>query len=320
MTRIVYLGFPGPQVTGGQKMTLRHVETLHELGFDAVYWQQQESAALQGFPHKAPTEIGTTFAPDDILVTPEDAPRALAVLATLPNRVVVFCQNQFYFASLGAEPVDQFPPERRPEFITPGRLAAEMVGRMYPQARIEVVPSFADERVFRPHATKRAAVVVSPRKRPLEARVIKTFFRKAHPRHASMPWITLDGATEAQVAEAFGSSALFLSLSRLEAAPITPLEAMASGCVCAGFMGVGGREHSNSTNGFWVADDDCEAAADALAQAADVVRAGGPAAARYREAGIATAAYWSYAAFRPRLEAVWMRLAPEARRRSAPTE
>ncbi len=92
------------------------------------------------------------------------------------------------------------------------------------------------------------------------------------------------------------------------------LEAMASGCVCAGFTGVGGQEYATPENGFWAPEDDCEAAVDALAQAADLVKTGGPPLARLVEAARETARHWSYAVFRPALEDFWHRFAPEARR------
>lgn len=183
---------------------------------------------------------------------------------------------------------------------------------------MEPVPCFADERVFRPGAAKAPAVACAPRKRPLEAQAIQAMFRRFHPRHAAIGWSALEEASEATVAEVFARSALFLSLSRLESVGMTPLEAMASGCVCAGFTGIGGRDFATPENGFWVPEDDCEAAADALAEAADVVRAAGPELARRIEAGRATADLWSYARFRTALEAAWMRLAPEARVSAGP--
>ena len=61
----------------------------------------------------------------------------------------------------------------------------------------------------------------------------------------------------------------------MESVGLTTLEAMASGCVCAGFTGIGGRQYATPDNGFWVDDDDCMAAADALAQAISLVREGG---------------------------------------------
>ncbi len=88
---------------------------------------------------------------------------------------------------------------------------------------------------------------------------------------------------------------------------------MASECICAGFTGVGGWEYATLDNGFWVPDDDYIAAADALAQAADLVATGGPALRAMKDAGRETAAQWSYSVFLEALERVWTDLAPEAR-------
>ncbi|HEY8574086.1 glycosyltransferase [Phenylobacterium sp.] len=312
MPRIVYFAFPGG-VQGGVKMILRHVETLRELGFDAVCYLGAGNRPPDWFEHRAPIEVGAPVRPDDILVFPDDAHEALKVAATAPSRTIVFSQNPYYFAAVGFEALERFPPERLPVFIAVGQQLAAFVRRAFPQARVEVVPCFADERVFRPGCEKRDVVAYAPRKRPLEADAIRGMFRRLHPEHAGLGWTRVQDATERQVADAFGGARLFLSLSRLESVGMTPLEAMAAGCVCAGFVGVGGREYATDDNGFWAPDEDCEAAADALARAADLVRTGGQGLAHVIEAGRETARRWSYAAFRARLEEVWSRLAPEAR-------
>jgi glycosyltransferase involved in cell wall biosynthesis len=118
----------------------------------------------------------------------------------------------------------------------------------------------------------------------------------------------------------FADCELYLSLNRFESVGMTTLEAMASGCLCAGFTGVAGDEYATAQNGFWAPDDDCLAAAEALGAAADVLATGGPRLTQMPEASRETAAMWSYAAFRAALEATWMRLAPEARLRNGPLD
>jgi hypothetical protein len=320
VSRIVYLAFPTGAVSGGQKMIVRHVETLRDLGFEAVIWRNSANAAPAWIQQRAPTEVATPFRPDDVLVAPSDAPNAMAATAEMTQRVLVFCQNQFSFAALGFEALERFPAARFPTFLTPGACSAEAVRRIYPTAEVEIIRCFADERIFAPGAERRDAVALSPRKRPSEARAIRHLLHKLHPRHAALPWVELDNVSEQEVAQAFGRSSLFLSLSRFEAVGMTPLEAMASGCVCAGFLGIGGQDFGTPENGFWAPEDDVYAAAEALAAAADLVATGGPALARMREAARETARLWSYAAFRDELETVWMRLAPEARRRNGPLD
>src|SRR6185503_8770502 len=114
---------------------------------------------------------------------------------------------------------------------------------------------FADERVFRPADVKQPMISYMPRKRASEAEVIQNLFQRFHPRHRQRDWRRLENTPEPAVARAFGDSDLFLSLSRMESVGMTPLEAMASGCICAGFTGVGGQEYATPDNGFWVPED-----------------------------------------------------------------
>jgi hypothetical protein len=316
MGRIVYLTFPTGAVSGGQKMILRHVEALRDLGFEAVVWRRPNGVIPTWLDHRAPVETGTSFRPGDVLVVPVDAPNALRQLRAGPNPMVVFCQNQFTMASLGVESV---PTEPAPTFMAVSPTTAAAVRSLYPTARVELVPAFVDEQLFRP-GPKRDAVAYAPRKRPLEARAIRNLLPRLFPAHAGLPWIELEGAHETIVARTLTDSSLFLCLSRLEALGLTPLEAMASGCVVAGFLGVGGADFATAENGFWAPEDDCWAATEALAAAADLVRTGGPALAARVEASLATARAWSSPVFRQALETAWMGLAPEARRRSGPLD
>ena len=313
MPRIVYLLLSEGGIAGGHKMILRHVETLRDLGFNAVCYIGTGSKVPGWFDHDAPLELGTPVRPDDIVVLPDDAPVSIKTVLDARLRGLIITQNPYNFAVASFDIVDQFPPSRFPHFIAVGERLAATVRRVYPSAEVSVVPCFADERIFRPAAAKSFTIVSAPRKRPLEAKVIYQMFRRMHPEHSDLNWSPQEGVTETQMAEQLASSSLFLSLSRLESVGMTPLEAMASGCVCAGFAGVGGLEYATEENGFWVPDDDCEAAADAVARAAALVKSGGEPLRRHLASARETAQAWSYARFRTALERVWMQLAPEAR-------
>ena len=274
MTRIVYISFPDGSISGGQKMIFRHVETLRNMGFDAVYWTNRSAQLPSWLENTALIEIETPFHNDDILVLPEDAPNAILSVATLPQRVMVFCQNHYYMAALSFAAIDKLQPGRFLGFIVPGHGVSTPVARAFPQAEVHVIPCFADERLFKPAPAREHAIALIPRKRFLEAKAIRSIFCKIHPRHRDLPWYEIEAMTEKNVAEVMGRCTLFLSLNRLEGPGMTLLEALASGCVAAGFTGIGSREYTNRCNGFWVEEDDCDAAADALAWAADLVRGG----------------------------------------------
>lgn len=204
MTRIVYIGFPSQKITGGQKMILRHVETLRELGFDAVFWTNKSAVLPSWFEHVAPVMVGAPFGEDDILVVPEDAPNALASVGRMKNRSFVLCQNHFYFAIYGFEAVESLGGRGIEGVIACSQAVASSVARSFPNMVLEVIPSFVDEQVFRPFLPQRNAVAYMPGKRPYEARAIRGFFRRYHPEHAGLPWVPIEGLAETAVARHLG--------------------------------------------------------------------------------------------------------------------
>jgi len=185
----------------------------------------------------------------------------------------------------GFPEVDRFTDDRFPPIIGVAPSLNAGIKRAYPQAQVELVPCFADERIFKSGAAKSKVVSYVPRKRPTEAAAIVGLFRKFHPQHARIPWEAVENLTEIQTAERFAGASLSLSLNRLDSVGMTTLEAMASGCLCAGFTGIGGDQYATPENGFWVPNEDCEAAADAMALAIDVLETGGPALQARLEAG-----------------------------------
>ncbi len=316
MARILYILSSGGGLTGGQKMIVRHVEALCELGFDAACYVTNKEPGL--IEHSAPVVNGRV-APEDTVVVADDAQATLQQCAGAPWRSVVFVQNPYHMARLGLEGIDALAAAGKLRFLSVAPRLSTTLRRLHPEAPIDLVQCFADERRFSERGPKQAQIAYTPRKRPLEAAAIKGFFQHLHPAHRPLPWVEVQNAAETDVAAAFAASSLFLSLSRLESVGMTTLEAMASGCLCAGFTGIGGDEYATPDNGFWAPEDDCEAAADALAEAAAVAAEGGAELARRLEAGFETARAWSYAVFLQRLETVWMGIAPEARTRTPAT-
>lgn len=306
MGRIVYLAPHANALTGGTKIIYRHVETLVSLGYEAVVRKPAGVPAASWFRHAAPVEDGTRpLADDDILVLPEDSAEAFRRTADLPNRKVVFCQNPYALA--GGQGLGTLEPEiagRFRTFLACSLGMAGFIARYFPYDTISVAPAFADERLFRP-GEKAQVIACTPRKRPAELTVIRGLFDRIHPGAAGWAWRLLETATEAEAASALGQASVFLSLARLEASSLTILEAMASGCLVAGFTGIGPREYTAPTNGLWVDEDDCEAAAHALARAAAMAEAADGEAALLRHGALATAAQWSHAHFARALLGFW---------------
>ena len=309
MPRIVYLVLGTGTPRGGHKVSLRHVEALCDMGFDAVAWIPEGVPVPSWLGHAAPVQAGGAFRNDDVIVFPEDASGAMRQFGSMPQRKVVFCQNHFYAASQG---VGLLPPEealRYDDYMACSQTTANWLARFMPHRSIEVVPAFADERLFVP-AAKIPSIACSPGKRPLEFLAIQTMLRRIHTSTVRWRWAVIRDRSEAEVAAIMGQAAIFLSFSRLEGLGMTTLEAMASGCLVVGFTGLGGLEYAAPTNGLWVSEDDVVACVDTLARAMALVEVEQPVVNRMSAAARATASRYSYAHFLSALETFWDRRVP----------
>lgn len=286
--RIAYLSWPAGEITGGIKAAFQHVEILRAAGFDAVV-ASEDGQAPGWFATTAPVVLLDALQPADVLVFPENHARLLERFAAWPARKLVFCQNAHYvhqglgrhasYADLGVSAL-----------LAPSHTVQRFCRRRFPALPVHYTPFFIDAERFAPRAPRQLQIACAPRKRALETGAILDLFRAAHPQYAGIGWQLLQGATEAQVAQVLGASAVYLSLSRLEAHGMSALEAMASGCIVTGFCGVaGGSDSSTAANGFWAAEDDIDGCVDQLARAVQLAAAGGPAYQAMVEAGRQTA-------------------------------
>jgi len=280
--RIAYLSWPATEITGGIKMVFRHVEVLREAGLDAVVatpgaeppgWMKTTAPLV----HLSKLEEGR-----DVLVFPENHHEMLKTFAPWRNRKVVFCQNPFMVIRGlgGARDYAEFGVGG---ILCAGRYVADYCQLRFPSLPLAIVPVYVDHELFRFQGSpnqKKLQIAYTPRKRPFEMAVIRDLCLARHPEFHAIPWIKINGVSEAQVAATLNETAVYLALCRFEASGLTILEAMASGCVVAGFTGQGGRQYTHARNGFWTEEDDCFACAEALAQAVRLATEGGP---RYRD-------------------------------------
>jgi glycosyltransferase involved in cell wall biosynthesis len=281
--------FSADLVTGGIKVMHRHVEMLEAMGFDACIFSPK------GHPRwmrsRARLFEGSNPANDDgnLLVFPETLMGPLAEAARTPTaaRKALLCQNQ-YFVFSEAIPKNTFAELGFSKLVTVGELAKEFLERVLPPAKFEVVPVWIDHDTFFPR-DKSMRIAVFSRKLPKEYALVRQIFVLKYPQFSRIPWDLIESASEQQTAEILGRATVFLSMCERECVPLTPLEAMASGCAVVGFHGYGGLEYATDANGVWLRPDYLEETADALARVVKQVERGDPSLQAMRTAAISTA-------------------------------
>ncbi len=288
MPRIAYVCASAEPITGGIKAAFQHVEMLVDGGLDAVV-ATPDAQPPHWFGTRAPLISHSDLRADDVLVLPENLHGIITSVANSPNPKVVFCQNPaFVYQGLG--PLASYAEIGATHILCPSYTVMRYCRRRFPELALGYTPYFVDHEVFTPAPRKQLRIAAIPRKRMVEYGTVYDLFRSCYPQLSHVEWVFIEQATEAQVAQAMGESAVFLSMARLEAHGMTALEAMASGCIVAGFTGVpGGCDSSTAANGLWAPEDDVVTCTDQLARAVQMSIGQGADYRFMREAGSLTA-------------------------------
>jgi hypothetical protein len=209
----------------------------------------------------------------DIFVIPEGFTNEVKALTSTPAKRLMFCQNQYYlpFTIDARSGIAEFGVHG---IITSSIAVQSFFSDVYRITDLPMIPCAIDPQLFRMQQ-KRRQIAVMPRKLPGDARFIAATFKRRYPKYADVPWVQIDGISQAQAARRLGESAVFLSLSHQESFGLPPLEAMACGCLVAGHHGDGGREYMTAQNGWWAETGDWKACVDGLAAAFAVFDEGG---------------------------------------------
>lgn len=274
MGRVIYLSWPAGEISGGIKAAFQHVELLREGGFEAAI-ATADGEAPKWFD--TPVDVLTLeeVQPGDTLVFPENSHTLLQRFRTGAHRKLVFCQNPYY-AFRGLAGASCYSDYGVSHVLCPSHTVETFCRLRLPRLACAYTPYFIDHTVFRCPPRKALAIVCIPRKRLLEAAVVRDLFGAAHPEFRKVPWYVLEGRPQKEVAQSMGRAAICLSMQRFEAHGLTTLEAMACGCIPAGFTGVfGGSDSAADSNGFWAEEDDVFGCAAQLGRAVALVAAGG---------------------------------------------
>jgi glycosyltransferase involved in cell wall biosynthesis len=304
--RIIYVLEPFPSPYGGVAIIYRHVEILMAHGF-AAFVHMPDRPEVDFYETTAAQLIGNlTLNTTDVLVIPEILGWALRQFRSVPLRRLMFCQNH-----------NNLPPVTNPsdaldEWGVHGVIASSAAIRddlrdRYGLLEIPLIPCAVDPIRFAPARQKERQIAFMPRKLPADAAMIETHFKKSYPRFADVRWVSINDVSQAAAARVLSESSVFLSLSNRESLGLPPLEAMASGCLVAGYHGDGGREYITDSNGWWAQAGDWKACVDGLVAAFDLLDQGGKQLETRRQAMAQTVAEYSPQRMETALLAFWRR-------------
>ncbi len=306
--RVIFILEPFDEPFGGVATIYRHAEILAQHGISA-FVALREKPKVDFYGSHVPLIVHGGVMPaqlGDVYVIPEGFSswvRALA-LAPLPVKRLMFCQNQ-YGLPFTASPNLGFAEFGVHGVIASSEAVRSFVGDLYGLTEIPLIPYALDTGIFFPTPVKRRQIAFMPRKLPRDAAFIQNAFRRRHVRYANVPWVAISKVTQRESAAILAESDVFLSLSHQESFGLPPLEAMACGCLVAGYHGDGGREYMTTENGWWAETGDWKACVDGLAAALDLLHSGGNPLTARRAAMAATVIRYSPARMESALLDFW---------------
>lgn len=228
---------------GGIRISTEHVSMLVESGVDAYRWTPTPGFRYTWFDDDVPTLSGLEIdlTADDILVVPE--------IEVLPHRdpapggrVVIF--NQAYFLTFVACPdIDGYPGWSNPPAVwTVSQESETVLSRALSGLPIHLIPNPVHE-MFAPAAEKAPSIAWMARKRAGESVLLRRILRN-DPRCAGVELHEIRGLSHAEVADVMATTSVFVAMGSAEGEsfglPIA--EALASGCLVAGYPAGGGGE------------------------------------------------------------------------------
>jgi hypothetical protein len=224
---------------GGIKVHYQMVDALNAAGRQAFVVHGRPGFRCTWFANKTAVVAAESavIRANDVVVVPEEWVQHIPHLPSVEK--VIFNQNA-YTTFLWGEP---------------WRAIRDIYRRthVFPTVASVVVRQAIDPATFHSGDPKTRSIAYMPRKRPDEAKEVLAILGA---RGALEGWELepIVKRSEAETAEILRRASVFLSFSHREGYGLPPAEALASGCVVAGFHGFGGRDIS--PHALWVPDGD----------------------------------------------------------------
>jgi glycosyltransferase involved in cell wall biosynthesis len=314
-------------VSGGLAVLAETAALLAETGFAVSLVLRDPTTPPLALPPGLPVVplSEADMGPGDIYLVPEGWPNALAPGLTAGARCVVYCQNWAYLWDGLPDGVsfDRLPVS----FIAVSDPVAQFIGQSLGTVPPVLRPAIHPTRFYPPAAKpvpQPVRVAYMPRKNKALATLLRQSVTARAPRTGiRLDWVAIDGLPPDGVAEALQSCHVFLATGFPEGCPLPPLEAMACGCVVAGFAGFGGFDYMRHIgddgytpsvalrdvpwggNGYYTADNDVFGATRCLEHAAKLWMDGGAALTAVLESAKMTAAAYGVAQRRETVKTLW---------------
>jgi glycosyltransferase involved in cell wall biosynthesis len=241
------LSFP----SGGIRRLYTHVRILQEYGMRASILHFKKGFSPGWFESDVPVaylDASPPLEPGDVLVVPEGFPNVMKKFKEVDlNRIVIALNPLYPFQSL--PPGESWPDYGFDTVLTSSQFIADIIQWSMHIEDIHVLKTSIETKPFYyDPAVKRNQIAYTSRK-DLNTPVIEKLIGIKDPDNQPFEFIKIENLKFDDYADVLRRSSIFLTTSPYEGTHRSILEAMACGCLCAGYHGFGGREYIISGGG-----------------------------------------------------------------------
>ncbi len=268
-SRVFYVFRDETGISGGLRVTYRHVETLINNGYDAYVWLPKEDSNKPGqkwfnSPVRPIFEDKLELDNTDLMVVPQVFAQLAPVDPAPGCHKVIFNQGHFMTFLFGFD-YPQWEPEPWMWVVSEeSRSVMCHVQKQLPIIGLSYIPQVIDTDLFSPSDKQRKKVSWIPKKRPLDSTLLEAVF-SADERFNDVETTLLDGLSERRIAAELGRTSVFVALGQTEGFGVPIAEALAAGCTVVGYPAGGGKELFKAPGTYPITDSDILSIVDQVA-------------------------------------------------------
>jgi hypothetical protein len=239
--RIFYL-CPDMRVpSGGVLRLFTHVRILRDSGYKAYIVHPGSIEKPGWFKHDLPqmSLSDVVFRAEDVIVIPEGRTVVLNKLKNIAARKVVICLNPAYSFRYLAD----WAPHGIEWVMTNCLQAKEMIDWAAPSTHVHYLRTGVDPDIFYFEPARKKMQACYIKRHDQFIPTVQKVLRAKHGGGMELEFVAMENLSLPEYARVLRSSSVFITTASCQGFPRASMEAMACGCVCIGFDGVGGKDY-----------------------------------------------------------------------------
>lgn len=231
--------------SGGIKRLYSHVKILRDHDFDAYILHLQKGFKIDWFQHDVPVVFlndNPPLDPGDTIVIPEGFPNIMKkIQGDSLNKVVIALSHSYIFHTLPKG--ENWRDYGVDTVITTSHIIADFIEWSMNIPNIHLIETSLDKHTFIYDPGRKRLQVAYVKRKDTNTEQVEKILKSKDDLFQNIDFIAIENLTFAQYAEVLKDSDIFLTTSAHEGLNRSLLEAMACGCICIGYHGIGGKEY-----------------------------------------------------------------------------